>query len=98
MTEVTGRTTRVQRMAMPLAREVVRDLAVEQGACIRPIQLRRTNLDTGETGQVLIPCGHTPGPRLPVLRRTRPESAGGAVPGRLAPRGRTGPGFGPGHR
>ena len=46
---------------MPLAREVVRDLAVEHGACIRPIQLRRTNLDTGEIGQVLVPCGHTLG-------------------------------------
>ena len=63
MTDQTNaaKTTRVQRMAMPLAREVVRDLAVEHGACIRPIQLRRTNLDTGETGQVLIPCGHTLG-------------------------------------
>ena len=59
MTEVTGRTTRAQRMAMPLAREVVRDLAVEHGACIRPIQLRRTNLDTGAVDQVLVPCGHT---------------------------------------
>jgi hypothetical protein len=57
----TTKTTRVQRMAMPLARQVVRDLAVEHGACIRPVQLRRTNLDTGETGQVLIPCGHTLG-------------------------------------
>ncbi len=44
---------------MPLAREVVRDLAVEHGACIRPIQLRRTNLDTGQVDQVLVPCGHT---------------------------------------
>ncbi len=44
---------------MPLARQVVRDLAVEHGACIRPIQLRRTNLDTGETDTVLVPCGHT---------------------------------------
>ena len=59
MTEVTGRTTRAQRMAMPLAREVVKDLAVEHGACIRPIQLRRTNLDTGEADTVLVPCGHT---------------------------------------
>ena len=40
MTEATSRTTRAQRLAMPLAREVVRDLAVEHGACIRPIQLR----------------------------------------------------------
>ena len=59
MTEVTARSTRAQRMAMPLAREVVKDLAVEHGACIRPIQLRRTNLDTGETDTVLVPCGHT---------------------------------------
>src|SRR6202012_4913384 len=27
--------------------------------CIRPIQLRRTNLDTGQVEQVLVPCGHT---------------------------------------
>ena len=59
MTEVTARSTRAQRMAMPLAREVVKDLAVEHGACIRPIQLRRTNLGTGETDTVLVPCGHT---------------------------------------
>ena len=52
-------TTRAQRMAMPLARNVIRDLAVEHGACIRPIQMRRRNLDTGEIDQVLVPCGHT---------------------------------------
>jgi len=46
-------------MTMPLARQVVQDLAVEHGACIRPIQLRRTNLDTGEVDTVLVPCGHT---------------------------------------
>jgi len=46
-------------MAMPLARQVVRDLAVEHGACVRPVQLRRTNLDTGEVDSVLVPCGHT---------------------------------------
>ncbi len=59
MTEATSRTTRAQRMAMPLARKVVKDLANEHGACIRPIQLRRTNLDTGEVDTVLVPCGHT---------------------------------------
>ena len=53
------RTTRAQRMAMPLARDVVKDLAVENGACIRPVQLRRINNDTGETETVLVPCGHT---------------------------------------
>ncbi len=44
---------------MPLARDVVRDLAAERGGCVRPVQLRRTDLHTGQTEQVLIPCGHT---------------------------------------
>jgi hypothetical protein len=46
-------------MAMPLARDVLRDVAVEHGACIRPVQLRRRNLDTGEVDTVLMPCGNT---------------------------------------
>ncbi len=54
-----ARQTRAQRLAMPLARHVVRDLAAEHGACIRPVQLRRTDLDTGQVEQVLVPCGHT---------------------------------------
>src|SRR5215472_6412189 len=44
---------------MPLARDVVKDLAVSHGGCIRPVQLRRTDLETGETESVLVPCGHT---------------------------------------
>jgi hypothetical protein len=44
---------------MPLARDVVKDLAIEHGACVRPIQLRRTDLATGQTEPVLVPCGHT---------------------------------------
>ena len=58
-TVTSGKTTRAQRLAMPLAREVVKDLAVEHGACIRPVQLRRRDLSTGEVDQVLVPCGHT---------------------------------------
>lgn len=54
-----SRRTRAERLAMPLAREVVKELAVEHGACIGPVQLRRTNLDTGAVEQVLVPCGHT---------------------------------------
>src|SRR6185437_11837718 len=57
-----GRTTRAERMAMPLARQVVKDLAAEHGACLRPGQIRRTELDTGHVEQVLIPCGHTLAP------------------------------------
>ena len=55
----TGRTTRAQRMAMPLARDVVKEVAIEHGACIRPVQLRRTSLDTRQVDHVLVPCGHT---------------------------------------
>jgi len=44
---------------MPLARHVVRDLAAEHGGCLRPVQLRRTDLDNGRVEQVLVPCGHT---------------------------------------
>ena len=61
---------------MPLARNVVKDLAVEHGACIRPVQLRRTETDTGYVEQVLIPCGHTLGHGLPAVRRARPDSCG----------------------
>src|ERR1700755_478768 len=46
-------------MALPLARTVVKDLAAEHGACLRPVQLRRTDIDTGHVEQVLVPCGHT---------------------------------------
>src|SRR5882762_341148 len=46
-------------MAAPLARHVVKDLAAEHGVCLRPVQLRRTEIDTGYVEQVLIPCGHT---------------------------------------
>src|SRR5580704_16053847 len=44
---------------MPLARDVVKALAIDHGACIRPVQLRRTDLATGQTEPVLVPCGHT---------------------------------------
>ena len=85
----TTRTTRAERLAMPLAREVVQDLAVQHGACIRPVQLRRTNLDTGDVEQVLVPCGHTLASVCPscaerarVLRAAR--VAGGSFTPRLS--------------
>ena len=60
MTNAEGRKkTRAERLSMPLARNVVKDLAVEHGACVRPVQLRRTDLATGKTEPVLVPCGHT---------------------------------------
>src|SRR6266542_3574079 len=51
--------TRAERLAAPLPRDVVRQLAIDHGGCIRPVQLRRTNLDTGQAEPVLVSCGHT---------------------------------------
>ena len=53
------RTTRAERMARPRLSDVIKAVAEEHGACIRPVQLRKTNLDTGQAEQVLIPCGAT---------------------------------------
>jgi hypothetical protein len=73
---------------MPLARDVVKDLAVEHGACIRPVQLRRTDITTGTTETVLVPCGHTlasvcPGcaARAKALRAARRVARGNLAPG-----------------
>jgi hypothetical protein len=43
----------------PLARHALRQITQDRGGCIRPVQLRRTNLDTGEVTQILIPCRST---------------------------------------
>src|SRR6516165_8751320 len=44
---------------MPLARDAIRQLAQAKGGCIRPVQLRRTDIMTGQVEQVLVPCGST---------------------------------------
>ena len=90
MTDATTRRTRAERLAMPLARDVAHDLAVEHGACIRPVQLRRTNLDTGQIEQVLVPCGHTLASVCPSCAERARALRAGAMPGRLAPRARAG--------
>ena len=53
-----GRTTRAERMAMPLARRGQRSCRRAR-RLPRQVQLRRTEIDTGHIEQVLIPCGHT---------------------------------------
>ena len=82
MTPGERRGTRAERLAMPLARNVVKDLAAEHGACLRPVQLRRTEVATGWVEQVLVPCGHTLASVCPPCaeraRRSGPPSAGKA--------------------
>jgi hypothetical protein len=62
---MTGRTTRADRLAHPTARDAVRAVAEAHGACLHPVQLRRINLETRETEQVLIPCGATLASKCP---------------------------------
>ena len=54
---MTQRTTRAERMTQPRAADAIKTLAEASGGCIRPVQLRRTNLDTGQSEPVLVPCG-----------------------------------------
>src|SRR5437763_16873439 len=57
MTE--ARTTRVERMATPLARDAIRKIAEASGGCLRPVQLRSTDTVTGQAEQIMVPCGAT---------------------------------------
>jgi hypothetical protein len=56
---MTGRQTRAERAATPLARDSIRKIAESVGGCLRPVQLRRTDIQTGETVSVMVPCGAT---------------------------------------
>jgi hypothetical protein len=89
--------TRAERLAIPPTRDVVKDVAAEHGACLRPVQLRRTEIDTGHVEQVLIPCGHTLASVCPPCAE-RARMLRTTVPGRLAPGPRTGDRSGPGDR
>ncbi|MDA0564936.1 helitron helicase-like domain-containing protein [Streptomonospora sp. S1-112] len=55
----TGKSTRAERLAQPLAREVAETIAAEKGVCIRPVALRRTDIVTGRTEIIDVPCGAT---------------------------------------
>jgi hypothetical protein len=91
---MTGRQTRAERAATPLARDSIRKIAESVGGCLRPVQLRRTDIQTGETVSVMVPCGATLASICPPCARTGQGAARRSVPGRLAPRGRAGPGPG----
>ncbi|MET9711439.1 replication initiator [Nocardiopsis alba] len=76
----TGKSTRAERLAQPLAREVAEHVAADHGVCIRPVSLRRTDIGTGQTLVIDVPCGSTLESRCPAcakrkrsLRRTQCE-------------------------
>jgi hypothetical protein len=45
---------------------VLTETAVEFGVCIRPIPLRRVDVDTGETEVIDVLCGSTPAAACPL--------------------------------
>ncbi|WP_338037030.1 replication initiator [Nocardiopsis ganjiahuensis] len=53
----TGKSTRAERLAQPLAREVAEQVTADHGVCIRPVSLRRTNIATGATEVIDVPSG-----------------------------------------
>jgi hypothetical protein len=46
-------------MALPRAVDALKNLAIDHGVCIRPVSLRRTDLTTGATELIDLPCGAT---------------------------------------
>ena len=45
-----------ERLATPLARDALRQVTEDRGGCIRPVQLRRTDLDTGQVDRSWSPA------------------------------------------
>jgi hypothetical protein len=51
--------SRAARMGLPRSVDVLKDIAIEYGVCIRPLPMRRTDLNTGQTEVIDLPCGAT---------------------------------------
>jgi hypothetical protein len=51
--------SRAARLALPVSVQVLKDMCAEYGVCLRPVALRRTDLATGQTELIDIPCGST---------------------------------------
>lgn len=51
--------TRAARLALPMSRKVLTEMAAEYGVCLHPVTLRRTDLHTGHTEVIDLPCGST---------------------------------------
>ncbi len=51
--------SRAARLRLPMSVSVLKEMCAEYGVCLRPISLRRTDLHTGQTELIDIPCGAT---------------------------------------
>jgi hypothetical protein len=78
MPTVTGKTTRAERLAQPLAREVAEQVAAGHGVCIRPVSLRRADITTGATEVIDVPCGSALESRCPTCAKRKRSLRAGA--------------------
>ena len=51
--------SRAERMSHPRAIDTLKFVAERHGVCVRPIVLRRTDRETGQTDIIEVPCGAT---------------------------------------
>ena len=51
--------SRAERMSHPRAIDTLKLVAERHGVCVRPIVLRRTDRETGQTDIIEVPCGAT---------------------------------------
>ncbi|GAA4200638.1 hypothetical protein GCM10022220_05390 [Actinocatenispora rupis] len=51
--------SRAARLLQPVAKDMAAELAKQFGVCVKPVWLRRTDIATGETELVSVPCGAT---------------------------------------
>ncbi|MDW5327259.1 replication initiator [Plantactinospora sp. KLBMP9567] len=61
--------SRAARMGLPRAVDVLKDVATEYGVCIRPLAMRRTDLNTGQTEVIGLPCGATQEDKCPACAK-----------------------------
>jgi hypothetical protein len=63
--------TRAQRLADPRMSEVMLEVAKDYGVCVRPIALRRVDVDTGQTRIIDVPCSATLASKCPSCAERR---------------------------
>jgi hypothetical protein len=51
--------SRAARLGLPMSVNVLKEMCAEYGVCLHPVTLRRTDLHTGHTELIDLPCGST---------------------------------------
>ena len=68
--------SRAARLGLPMSVTVLKEMCAEYGVCLRPVSLRRTDLHTGQTELIDIPCGSTREDKCGPCAKPRSAKAG----------------------